>query len=74
MKSNYTGLPSVVFTIPPLAATGVQEKEAKDIGLRFRTVYRNTNGWASSKRVGETCSGFKLLIEEGTNPTIRTYR
>jgi glutathione reductase (NADPH) len=67
MKSNYTGLPSVVFTIPPLAATGVQEKEAKDIGLRFRTVYRNTNGWASSKRVGETCSGFKLLIEEGTD-------
>jgi glutathione reductase (NADPH) len=28
-KSNYTGLPSVVFTIPPLASVGMQEQEAK---------------------------------------------
>ena len=35
MKSNYTGLPSVVFTIPPLASVGMQEKEAKERGLRI---------------------------------------
>lgn len=41
-KSNYTGLPSVVFTIPPLCSVGLHEKEAKDRGLRFRTRYENT--------------------------------
>lgn len=66
-KSNYTGLPSVVFTIPPLVSVGMHEKEAKDQGLRFRTRYENTASWASSKRVGESCSGFKVLIEEGTD-------
>lgn len=67
MKSNYAGLPSVVFTIPPIVSVGMQEKEAKDQGLRFRTRYKNTAGWASSKRVGESCSGFKVLIENGTD-------
>jgi glutathione reductase (NADPH) len=57
VKSNYTGLPSVVFTIPPIVSVGMQEKEAKDQGLRFRTRYENTVGWASFKRVGESCRG-----------------
>jgi glutathione reductase (NADPH) len=67
LKSNYTGLPSVVFTIPPLASVGIQEKEAKEQGLRFKTKHENTSGWYSSRRVGETCSGFKVLIEEGSD-------
>jgi glutathione reductase (NADPH) len=33
LKSNYAGLPSVVFTIPPLTTVGMQEKEAKQKGL-----------------------------------------
>jgi glutathione reductase (NADPH) len=67
LKSNYTGLPSVVFTIPPLASVGIQEKEAKEQGLRFKTKHENTSGWYSSRRVGETCSGFKVLVEEGSD-------
>ncbi len=66
-KSNYNGLPSVVFTIPPLASVGMQEKEAKEAGLKFRVKHENTASWAPSRRVGETCSGFKVLIEEDSN-------
>ena len=67
LKSNYSGLPSVVFTVPPLASVGMQEKEAKESGFRFRIKYENTASWASSRRVGETCSGFKVLIEQDSN-------
>src|ERR687889_940409 len=67
LKSNYNGLPSVVFTIPPLASVGMQEKEAKEAGLKFRVKHENTASWASSRRVGETCSGFKVLIEQDSN-------
>jgi glutathione reductase (NADPH) len=67
LKSNYAGLPSVVFTIPTLTAVGMQEKEAKQRGLQFRIKYEKTDSWASSKRVGETCSGFKVLIEKDTD-------
>jgi glutathione reductase (NADPH) len=67
LKSNYSGLPSVVFTIPPIASVGMQEKETKEAGLKFRIKHENTASWASSRRVGETCSGFKVLIEEDTD-------
>jgi glutathione reductase (NADPH) len=67
MKTNYAGLPSVVFSIPPLASVGMQEKEAKDQGLRFKIKHEDMSGWASSRRVGETCAAFKVLIEEDTN-------
>ncbi|MFL6328321.1 MAG: dihydrolipoyl dehydrogenase family protein [Nitrososphaeraceae archaeon] len=67
LKSNYRGLPSVVFTIPPLVSVGMQEKEAKDQGLRFKVKHEDTSGWASSRRVGETCAAFKVLVEEDTN-------
>jgi glutathione reductase (NADPH) len=67
LKSNYTGLPSVVFTIPPLVSVGMQEKEAKERGLRFKIKHQDTSGWASSRRVGEACSAFKVLVEEDTN-------
>jgi glutathione reductase (NADPH) len=67
IKTNYTGLPSVVFTIPPLVSVGMREKEAKYQGLRFKIKHEDTSGWASSRRVGETCAGFKVLVEEDTN-------
>ena len=67
IKFNYNGLPSVVFTIPPIATVGLQEKEAREQGFQFKVNHKNTSSWYSSRRVGETCSGFKVLVEEGTN-------
>src|SRR5919112_6483763 len=55
ITSNYSGLPSVVFTIPPIASVGMQEKEAKEAGFKFRVKHENTASWASSRRLGETC-------------------
>ncbi|MDI6886509.1 MAG: NAD(P)/FAD-dependent oxidoreductase, partial [archaeon] len=37
IKPDYTAIPSVVFTIPPLASVGMQEEEAKNRGLNFKT-------------------------------------
>ena len=59
IKVNYNGLPSVVFTIPALASVGIQENEAREQGLQFKIKHRDTSGWYLSRRVGETCSGFK---------------
>ncbi len=65
-KPNYTGVPSVVFTVPPLATVGLHEEAARQHGLRFRVHHGDTTGWYSSRRVAEACSGFKVLIEEET--------
>lgn len=63
---NYDGLASAVFTIPPLASAGLGEDAARAAGLKFRTTWQDTSGWFHTRRVGETASGFKVLVEEGT--------
>lgn len=63
---NYEGIASAVFTIPPLASAGLTENAARAAGLKFRTNWQDTSGWFNTRRVGETTSGFKVLIEEGT--------
>ncbi len=67
VKPNYEGVPSVVFSIPPLASVGLQEEAATKQGLHFRINKASTAAWYSSRRVGENYSGFKVLIEEDTD-------
>jgi glutathione reductase (NADPH) len=64
---DYTGIPSVVFTLPPLATVGLSEAAARARQLKFRVTHEDTAGWYSSRRRGEECSGFKVLIEEDTD-------
>jgi glutathione reductase (NADPH) len=65
-KADYTAIPSVVFTIPPLARVGVTEDEARADRLRFTVRHQDTSTWYSSRRVGEPASAFKVLVEEST--------
>ncbi len=64
---NYTGIPSVVFTTPPLARVGLDEAAARAQGLRFRTHREDTSGWYSSRRVALSHTGSKVPVEEDTD-------
>ena len=66
-KPNYLGIPSVVFTVPPLAAVGLSERGAREQNLKFRVKMEMTSTWYSSRRVAETYSGYKVLVEESTD-------
>jgi glutathione reductase (NADPH) len=70
---NYTGIPSVVFTTPPLARVGLTEAAAHTQGLRFRTHHEDTSGWYSSRRVALPHTGSKVLIEEGTDRVLGAH-
>lgn len=65
-KPNYLGVPSVAFTIPPIAAVGLTEASARARGLKFRTRVKKASGWYTARRVVEPTYGFKVLVEEGT--------
>jgi glutathione reductase (NADPH) len=66
-KGNYVGIPTVVFTIPPLASVGVSEHEARQQGLKYQVRKERTSTWYSSRRIAEKYSGYKVLVEEGTD-------
>lgn len=63
---DYSVVPSVLFTLPPLASVGLGEQAARERGLLFETHHENTDGWYSSRRIGEDTSGFKVLVEKGS--------
>lgn len=65
-KVERIAVPTIVFTIPPLASLGFSEQAARQEGLQFRTHAEDTSGWYSSRRASEDCSGFKVLIENGS--------
>lgn len=64
---DYKGIPSVVFTIPPLASVGLLEEDAQKMGLQFKINHSSTSGWYSSRRINESHSGYKVLVEEHTD-------
>jgi glutathione reductase (NADPH) len=66
-KPSYLGIPTVVFAIPPLASVGLSEREARERGLKYRVKTEMTSTWYSSRRVAEKYSGYKVLVEEGTD-------
>jgi glutathione reductase (NADPH) len=66
-RPNYLGIPSVVFTIPQLAAVGLSEREAREQNLKFTVKNETTSTWYSSRRVAESYSGYKVLVEEDTD-------
>lgn len=72
-RVDYAGLASAVFTVPPLAAVGLTEAAARAAGRRFRTMHQDTAGWFNTRRVGETTSAFKVLVEEGTGHVIGAH-
>ncbi len=66
-RPDYRGVPSVAFTIPPIAAVGLGAAEAREQGLRFRVKSEKVPNWYSARRLAERVYGFKTLVEEDTD-------
>lgn len=65
-RTDSLPIPSVVFTVPPLASVGMTEEEARRSGKDVKARLVDTAGWYSSRRIGETHSAAKIVVEDGT--------
>ena len=72
-KPDYRGVPSVAFTVPPIAAVGLSEAEARARALKFRTNSEKASDWYTALRVAEPTYGFKVLIEEKTDRVLGAH-
>lgn len=70
---EYSGVPSVVFTNPPLAAAGITEVEALKQGIKFFVHSQNAADWFTAKHQGAPIYGYKILVEEHSDRIIGAH-
>jgi len=64
---DYNNIPSAVFSLPPMAAVGISEKEARDSKLDVRIKIMDQTAWPSSKRIGQKAAMYKVIIDNKTD-------
>lgn len=72
-KPDYTGIPTVVFTLPVMAAVGLSEDQATQKGLDFKVNKNNVPDWFTAKRVNENTYAFKTLIDKKTGKILGAH-
>ena len=70
---EYPPIPTTVFTVPPLAAVGLLEDEARAEGIDVEVKFKETGAWYSSLRVGESHSAHKIILERGTGRIVGAH-
>jgi glutathione reductase (NADPH) len=70
---DYRGIPSVVFTVPPLAGVGLTEAQAREQQLDVRVKTQDTSSWYSNRRVAETSAMFKVITENQTGRVVGAH-
>ena len=63
---KYPPIPSVVFTLPPVATVRLSEVAAREKNLAFDVNFMKTGNWYSSMRVGAVKTAYKVLVERKT--------
>lgn len=66
-RADYSGTPSVAFTLPEIARIGLSEVEARSRHANVRVALHDSNSWYSQRRVGETHSASKVIVDESTD-------
>ncbi len=70
---DYRGVPSVAFTLPPIAAVGMGEEQARRQGLRFQIRHAEAGSWYTARRVSERVYAFKTLVEESSDQLLGAH-
>lgn len=66
-RPDYRAVPSVAFTIPPIASVGISEEEARTKGLNFRVQSEKASTWYTARRLAEPVYGYKVLVDKDTD-------
>lgn len=73
VRPNYRGVPSVAFTLPPIAAVGMSEQQVRASGRQIRIKCERTSDWYTARRVAERVYGYKTIVDEQTGEILGAH-
>lgn len=63
-RPDYRGVPSATFSLPPIAAVGMSEIEARSTGRPIAIKSERTPHWFSARRVAQLVYGYKTIVDQ----------
>ncbi|SDB16551.1 glutathione reductase (NADPH) [Desulfonatronum thiosulfatophilum] len=77
VHADYTAIPSVVFSIPALAAVGMSEEQAhahaEQEGIQLMVNAGDASEWMSSRRIGQKHAAYKVILNESTGTILGAH-
>ncbi|RFN59339.1 dihydrolipoyl dehydrogenase family protein [Marixanthomonas ophiurae] len=67
LKMDFPPVPSVVFTLPQVAAIGLTEEQAKKQGYDIVVEYKSVPSWFNAKRINEKTYAYKTIVDKERN-------
>jgi len=71
-KPDYGIIPQVAFTVPAIASIGMSQADAEesyDVDVR----HKDTSTWNSVRKSCQTCAGYKILVDKGTDQMLGAH-
>lgn len=72
-RPDYRSVPSVAFTLPPIAAVGLSEEQARRQNLTIRVKSAKASDWYTARRVREAVYGYKTIVDEASERIIGAH-
>ncbi|WP_100011237.1 dihydrolipoyl dehydrogenase family protein [Lentibacillus sediminis] len=72
-QPNYTGVPSVVFSIPKLALAGITEEEAKESGQNVDINYQDISSFFTYQHTNEDTAAVKIITDKDTGQILGAH-
>ncbi|PVW15330.1 dihydrolipoyl dehydrogenase family protein [Marixanthomonas spongiae] len=67
LKMDFPPVPSVVFTLPQVAAIGLTEEEAKKQGYDIVVESKSVPSWFNAKRINAKTYAYKTIVDKKRN-------
>ncbi|MBT7121567.1 MAG: NAD(P)/FAD-dependent oxidoreductase, partial [Clostridia bacterium] len=71
--ASYKAVPSVVYSVPKVAAVGLSAEQAADAGIECEVKTTDTSGWYTSRRTNDGYSKIKTLVDKKTNRIVGAH-
>ena len=72
-RPDYRGVPSVAFTVPPIAAVGASEATARMQSRNVHIKAQNASDWFTARRMAESVYGFKVIVDADTDQILGAH-
>ena len=72
-RPDYRGVPSVAFTLPPIASVGVGEAEARKLGIDLQIKSELTPNWFTALQAAEKVYGYKTIADKATGKILGAH-